>query len=92
MWVLPFLGSDGSHPPCVSPRMSRMMSSGSTPRIRVTTCSRYEGKMWSWARAARAEPTCAASCPKDGGHRANCPWRCRFVACTSKARIETMSR
>ena len=45
--TLPFFGSYGFQPPCVRPRMSRMMSTGSTPRMRATTCSRYDGKKWS---------------------------------------------
>jgi hypothetical protein len=38
--TLPFFGSVGSQPPCVRPRITRMMSIGSTPRAVATTCSR----------------------------------------------------
>ena len=33
--MLPFFGSNGFQPPWVSPRITRMMSTGSTPRMRA---------------------------------------------------------
>ena len=62
------------------------IATGSRPRIMPTMCSRYDGKRWSCGRAACAEPTCAASWPWLGTHRASWPCRCRFAPARSSRR------